>query len=278
MSPEKLQSLRSKCAAFRIDLVTLLHSIQTGHPGGSLSAMEILVALYDADLGLLRVDPKNPKAADRDVFILGKGHAAPALYIVLADRGFFPKEELKTLRQLGSRLQGHPNAAKIPGVELSTGPLGLGISAAAGRALAAKMDKTPETVFALLGDGEIQEGVVWEAAMAAVKFKLDNLVAILDNNGVQLDGTTDEIMPMGDIAAKWAAFGWNVLTADGHNVEDVQAKLTEAKALKNGKPVVILAKTVKGKGVSFMEGKSAWHGKPISNDDLAAAIKELEGK
>ena len=185
---------------------------------------------------------------------------------------------MKTLRQAGSCLQGHPCAEKLAGVDLSTGPLGLGISAAAGRAAAAKQDKTQETVYVLMGDGEIQEGIVWEAAMAASKFKLDNLIAILDNNGVQLDGTTEEIMPMGDIAAKWAAFGWNVLRCDGHDVADLHAAITEAKNLKNGKPVIVIAKTVKGKGVSFMEGKSAWHGKAISNDELAAAIKELEGK
>lgn len=275
LSAEKASRLREKCAQFRIDLIKLLHSIQTGHPGGSLSAVEIVTVLYNE---ILNVDPKNPDDPKRDIFILGKGHAAPILYLNLADRGFFPKEQLATLRQLGTCLQGHPCADKLAGVDLSTGPLGLGISAAVGRAAAAKQDKTSETVYVLMGDGEIQEGVVWEAAMAASKYKLDNLVAVIDNNGVQLDGTLEEIMPMGDIGAKWAAFGWNVLKMDGHSVEDVYAKLTEAKALKNGKPVIILAKTVKGKGVSFMEGKNGWHGKAIGNDDLTNALKELEGK
>ena len=275
LSAEMKSRLEAKCKQFRIDLITLLHSIQTGHPGGSLSAVEILTVLYN---GILNVDPKNPSKPDRDIFILGKGHAAPILYLVLADCGFFPKELLPTLRQLGSILQGHPCATKIPGVDLSTGPLGLGISAAVGRACAGKQDKTDETVHVLMGDGEIQEGIVWEAALAAPKFKLDNLIAILDNNGVQLDGTTEEIMPLGDIRAKWEAFGWHVLDMDGHDVADVHAKTTEAKNLKNGKPVLIIAKTVKGKGVSFMEGKNAWHGKPISKEECAAALKELEGR
>ncbi len=275
LSAEMKSRLEAKCKQFRIDLITLLHSIQTGHPGGSLSAAEILTVLYN---DILNVDPKHPDRPDRDIFILGKGHAAPILYIVLADCGFFPKEQLSTLRQLDSMLQGHPCAGKIPGVDLSTGPLGLGISAAVGRACAGKQDKTDETVYVLMGDGEIQEGIVWEAAMAASKFKLDNLVAILDNNGVQLDGTTNDIMPLGDIRAKWEAFGWHVLDMDGHDVADVHAKVTEAKNLKNGRPVLIIAKTVKGKGVSFMEGKNAWHGKPIGRDEFAAAIKELEGR
>lgn len=275
LSAEKKSRYEGKCKQFRVDLINLLHKIQTGHPGGSLSAVEIVTILYNE---LLNIDPKNPAKPDRDIFILGKGHAAPILYITLADLGFFPKSELATLRQLGSCLQGHPCARKLPGVELSTGPLGLGISAAVGRALVAKMDKTPETVYILLGDGEIQEGIVWEAAMSGSKYKLDNLVAIIDNNGVQLDGTLEEIMPMGDIAAKWAAFGWNVLSADGHDLSDLYDKLTQAKNMKNGKPVMLIAKTVKGKGVSFMEGKNAWHGKPIGDADFATAIKELGGK
>ena len=209
---------------------------------------------------------------------MGKGHGVPILYLVLADRGFFPKEEVDTLRQIDSRLQGHPCAGKLPGIELSTGPLGLGISAAAGRALAAKLDKTGEKVYVLLGDGEIQEGIVWEAALAASKYKLDNLIAILDNNGVQLDGKVADIMPLGDIRAKWTAFGWECLEMDGHSIPDVYAKIVQARDLKNGKPVMVIAHTVKGKGVSFMEGESAWHGKPIGAGEYAAAIKELEAK
>ncbi|MCC8189317.1 MAG: transketolase [Planctomycetes bacterium] len=275
LSAEKISRLQEKCKAFRIELLTLLHSIQTGHPGGSLSAVEIITTLYEE---ILNVDPKNPTKPDRDIFILGKGHAAPILYLILADQGFFPKEQLTTLRQLGTCLQGHPCARKLPGVDLSTGPLGLGISAGAGRAAAAKQDKTAETVFVLMGDGEIQEGIVWEAAMAASKYKLDNLIAILDNNGVQLDGPVDKIMPLGDIKAKWTSFGWHCLEMDGHDVADVYKTLTEAKNLKNGKPVMVIAKTVKGKGVSFMEGQNAWHGKPVGDADLANALKELEAK
>ncbi len=275
LSAEKLSRYETKCKQFRIDLINLLHKIQTGHPGGSLSAVEIVTILYNE---LMNIDPKNPAKPDRDIFILGKGHAAPILYMVLADRGFFPKEQLATLRQLDSCLQGHPCAKKLPGIDLSTGPLGLGISAAVGRAAAAKLDKTSETIYLLMGDGEIQEGIVWEAAMSASKFKLDNLVAVLDNNGVQLDGLVNDIMPLGDIKAKWLAFGWNVMEADGHNLADMYGKLTDAKKMKNGKPVIIIAKTVKGKGVSFMENKSAWHGKPIGKDEYAAALKELEAK
>ena len=275
LSAEKISRYEGKCRQFRIDLINLLHKIQTGHPGGSLSAVEIVTILYHE---ILNIDPRNPKNPDRDIFILGKGHGVPILYLILADLGFFPKEELATLRQLDSRLQGHPCAGKLPGIELSTGPLGLGISAAVGRALAAKLDRTSEKIYVLLGDGEIQEGIVWEAAMAAVKYRLDNLVAIIDNNGVQLDGTVAEIMPLGDIKAKWLAFGWNALEMDGHNLSDIHTKVCQARDFGNGKPTVIIAGTVKGKGVSFMEGNHAWHGKPIGAAEHAAALKELEGK
>ena len=275
LSAEKLGRLQAKCKQFRIDLIHLLHKIQTGHPGGSLSAVEIVTTLY---YEFMKVDPKNPNMPDRDIFILGKGHAAPILYLVLADLGFYPKEQLQTLRQLDSCLQGHPCAKKLPGIDLSTGPLGLGISAAVGRAAAAKQDKSPETIYLLMGDGETQEGIVWEAAMAASKYKLDNLVAVIDNNGVQLDGPIDKIMPLGDIKAKWTSFGWDCLEADGHDLNDLHEKIAKGKALKGGKPVMIIAKTVKGKGVSFMEGKSVWHGKPIGKDEYAVALKELEAK
>jgi transketolase len=275
LSAEKISQYEKKCREFRLDLIRLLHKIQTGHPGGSLSAVEIVTVLYNE---ILNVDPKNPAKPDRDIFIMGKGHGVPIQYLVLADRGFFPKEELNTLRQIDSRLQGHPCAGKLPGIDLSTGPLGLGISAAAGRALAARLDNTAETIYILLGDGEIQEGIVWEAAMAASKYKLDNLIAILDNNGVQLDGKVADIMPLGDIRAKWTAFGWECLEMDGHSIPDVYAKISQARDLKNGKPVMVIAKTVKGKGVSFMEGENAWHGKPIGANEYAAAIKELEAK
>ncbi|MDR1520103.1 MAG: transketolase [Planctomycetota bacterium] len=275
LSAEKIARYEGKCGQFRIGLIKLLHKIQTGHPGGSLSAVEILTILYNE---ILRLDPRNPEKPDRDIFILGKGHGAPILYIILADLGFFPGEELASLRQLGSRLQGHPCANKLPGIELSTGPLGLGISAAVGRALAGKLDKTGENVFILLGDGEIQEGIVWEAAMAAGKYRLDNLVAILDHNGVQLDGKVDDIMPLGDVKAKWTAFGWNCLEMDGHNLAEIHERMLQARDLKNGGPVIVIAKTVKGKGVSFMEGNHAWHGKPIGDAEFSAALEELEAK
>ncbi len=265
--------LEGLCGKFRNKLIDTLFSIQTGHPGGSLSAAEIVTTLY---FEKMRTDPKNPKWADRDRFVLGKGHAAPILYIALAEKGFFPEKDLETLRQLGSHLQGHPCAKKTPGVELSTGPLGLGLPAALGMALGARLDNKDFTVYVLLGDGEIQEGVVWEAAMSASKFKLDNVVAILDYNRVQLDGTVDEIMPLGDVKAKWASFGWNVIEIDGHKVEEISDAVDKAKTVK-GRPTIIVARTVKGKGVSFMEGKNTWHGKPISREEYEAAKAELRG-
>lgn len=265
--------LKGLSGKFRNIIIDTLFKIQTGHPGGSLSAVEIVTTLY---FEKMRVDPKNPKWPDRDRFVLGKGHAAPILYVALAERGFFPMEDMENLRQLGSHLQGHPCAKKTPGVELSTGPLGLGLAAAQGMALGARLDGKDFHTYVLLGDGEIQEGIVWEAAMSAPNFGLDNLTAILDYNKVQLDGTTDEIMPLGDVRAKWESFGWHVIEIDGHKVEEIAAALDEAKALK-GKPAIIIARTVKGKGVSFMEGKNTWHGKPISQEEYEAAKAELGG-
>lgn len=273
MSFEKKKAYADLCNNFRIQLIQLLYKIQTGHPGGSLSAVEIITSLY---FEKMNIDPKNPKWESRDRFILGKGHAAPILYLALAEKGFFPKEDLKTLRQMNSHLQGHPCAEKTCGVELSTGPLGLGLAAGVGMAAAAKLDSKDYYTYVLMGDGEIQEGIIWEAAMSASKFKLDNLIAILDNNGVQLDGTNEQIMPMGDIKAKWESFGWNVISTDGHDVEKVCEAIDQAKTLK-GKPVIIIAKTVKGKGVSFMEGKNTWHGKAISAQDYVIAMTELGG-
>jgi len=261
------------CAQMRRELLTILHKIQTGHPGGSLSCCEILCTLY---FHTMLIDPANPKLADRDRLILSKGHAAPMLYLCLAHKGFFQIEDINTLRQVDSMLQGHPCASKTPGVELSTGPLGLGLSAGIGMAEAAKLTGTDYNVYVLLGDGELQEGAVWEAAMTAAKYKPGNLIAILDHNGVQLDGTNDEIMPLGDISAKFAAFGWHVLHVDGHEIASLIKVFDEANTYKDG-PVIILAETVKGKGVSFMEGKSEWHGKPVSKGEYAAALEELGG-
>ena len=251
MTNERKKELQTQCSRFRNQLIDLLHSIQTGHPGGSLSCTEILTALY---FEIMNVDPQNPAMEGRDHLVLSKGHAAPILYLVLAEKGFFPKEELKNLRQAGSMLQGHPCVHKTPGVELSTGPLGLGLSAGLGMALSARIKGQDSYTYVIMGDGEIQEGCVWEAAMSASKFKADHLIGFLDNNGVQLDGTLEEIMPMGDLRAKWEAFGWNVVPCDGHDVEDICRAVKEAKAV-SGKPSLILAKTVKGKGVSFMEGR-----------------------
>ena len=271
LSAERKEYLDGLCRKFRRDLIRLLHAIQTGHPGGSLSAVEILTTLY---FEKLNIDAKRPQDPDRDRFILGKGHAAPMLYLALAEKGFFPREELATLRQLDSHLQGHPCARKTRGVELSTGPLGLGLPAGLGMAMAARLDGRAWRTVVLMGDGEMQEGIVWEAAMSAAKFAADNLLLIVDNNGVQLDGTVPEIMPMGDIAAKWRSFGWHVIDIDGHEVEEIDAAVDEAGAVK-GKPTVIIADTVKGKGVSFMEGQSAWHGKPIGREEFEHAMKEL---
>jgi len=270
---DKEQELKSLCAVMRRELIEALHSIQTGHPGGSLSCCEILCTLY---FEIMNVDPSNPKLPSRDRLILSKGHAAPMLYLCLAHKGYFSIDEMKNLRQIDSILQGHPCATKTPGVELSTGPLGLGLSAGIGMAESAKLMGEDYNVYVILGDGELQEGAVWEAAMSASKYKTENLIAIVDYNGVQLDGKTDEIMPLGDIGAKFASFGWHVLHTDGHDIAELSDILNKAHAHRKD-PVAIIAKTVKGKGVSFMEGKSEWHGKPISDAEYSAAISELGG-
>ncbi|MEG1207399.1 MAG: transketolase [Angelakisella sp.] len=274
MTTKRVTELEGKCLEHRRALIKLLHSIQTGHPGGSLSATEIITLLYCEKMN---IDPKDPQKEGRDRFVLSKGHAAPMLYLNLADRGYFPKADLHTLRQIDSHLQGHPCAHKTPGVELSTGPLGLGLGAALGMSLADKHKGNGAVTYVLLGDGEVQEGVIWEAAMAASKFHADNLIAILDNNGVQLDGTLEQIMPMGDIGAKFEAFGWQVLRCDGHNIAELSDTIDAAKAAQ-GKPTLIVAKTVKGKGVSFMEGQNTWHGKAVDDRDYTKAMTELGGE
>ena len=273
MNAELKQKLEQMCHQFRIDVLTTLHAKQTGHPGGSLSVCEILTTLYFAQMN---VDPKDPQKADRDRLVLCKGHAAPMLYRVLAEKGFFPVEEMNTLRDFETRLQGHPCMKDTPGVDMSTGPLGIGLSTAVGMALAAKLDNAPTRVYAVLGDGEINEGTVWEACMSATKYKVDNLCAILDWNGVQLDGTAEDIMPMGDIKAKFDSFGFHCIECDGHDVEALYNAFEEAKTVK-GKPTIVLAHTVKGKGVSFMEGKNTWHGKAIGDEEFAKAMEELGG-
>lgn len=273
MNAELKQKLEQMCHQFRIDVLTTLHAKQTGHPGGSLSVCEILTTLYFTQMN---VDPKDPHKADRDRLVLCKGHAAPMLYRVLAEKGFFPVEEMNTLRDFETRLQGHPCMKDTPGVDMSTGPLGLGLSTAVGMALAARLDNAPTRVYAVLGDGEINEGTVWEACMSASKYKVDNLCAVLDWNGVQLDGTSDDVMPLGDVRAKFESFGFHCIECNGHDVEALYNAFEEAKTVK-GKPTIVLAHTVKGKGVSFMEGKNTWHGKAIGDEDFAKAMEELGG-
>lgn len=273
MKEERKIELDELCLGFRNELIDLLYSIQTGHPGGSLSCTEIVTTLYYEKMNH---NPQDPKMENRDKFVLSKGHAAPILYLVLAHLGYFPVSELKTLRQINSNLQGHPCAHKTRGVELSTGPLGLGLGAGLGMSLSDRLKGNDAYTYVILGDGEIQEGAIWESAMSAAKFKADHVIAILDNNGVQLDGTLEEIMPMGDIIKKWEAFGWNVLSCDGHDVKALSDAVDKAKENK-GKPSIIIATTVKGKGVSFMEGKNIWHGKPISEQEYVLAKEELGG-
>ena len=273
MDAVKEQQLKAIAKQMRIDIVKMLHNVKTGHPGGSLSAVEILAVLYHNQMN---VNCKDARNCERDRFVASKGHCAPVLYTTLADRGYFPKDELNHLRQLGCMLQGHPDMKRTPGVDISTGSLGLGLSVGIGMSLAARLNKQDYYTYVLLGDGELQEGQNWEAAMAAVKFKLDHLIAIVDNNGVQLDGTLEEIMPMGDIGRKFEAFGWNVLHADGHDIRAIDNAIDQAKA-HLGQPTVIIAKTVKGRGVSFMEGKNTWHGKAIEDSDYAIAMAELGG-
>ena len=258
----------------RQDIIREVFSAGSGHPGGSLSAADILTALYFSEMN---VDPRDPAMKGRDRFVLSKGHAAPALYACLAERGYFPKEDLVTLRKLGSKLQGHPSMKLLPGVEMSTGSLGQGISAAVGMALAGKADGDPGRIYALLGDGELQEGMVWEAAMAAGHYKLDNLCAIVDHNGLQIDGRNEDVMNVMPIAEKFAVFGWNVLEIDGHDMDQILDAFDMAKKCK-GMPTVIVAETVKGKGVSFMEGQAGWHGKAPNEEQAKQAMEELGGE
>ena len=257
----------------RKDIVSMICKSKSGHPGGSLSAVEILTALY---FDQMNIDPTNPKMEDRDRFVLSKGHAAPALYATLAQRGYFAKDELNNLRQLGSMLQGHPDMKKVPGVEMSTGSLGQGFSVACGMAMAAKLDNAPWNVYALLGDGEIQEGIVWEATMSAAHYKLDNLIVFLDYNGLQIDGNIESVMNINPIEDKFKTFGWNVITIDGHDFDQIFAALDMAKDTVD-KPTMIIAKTIKGKGVSFMENQASWHGSAPSEEQLEQALSELGG-
>ena len=256
----------------RKGIVTALHSAKAGHPGGSLSATEIFTYLYFEEMN---VDPKDPKKADRDRFVLSKGHTAPGLYSTLAQKGFFPKEDLVTLRHTGSYLQGHPDMKHIPGVDMSSGSLGQGISAAVGMAIAGKLDNADYRVYTLLGDGEIQEGQVWEASMLAAHRKPDNLVVIVDNNNLQIDGAITEVNSPYPIDKKFEAFNFHVINIDGNDFDQIDAAFKEAKTVK-GQPTAIIAKTVKGKGVSFMENQVGWHGKAPNDEEYKIAMEELE--
>jgi transketolase len=266
-----IQELEVKAKEIRRDIIAMLGEAGSGHPGGSLSAADIVTALY---FSVLRIDPGKPSWKERDRFVLSKGHACPLLYSALAERGCFPKEELMTLRKMGSRLQGHPKINSPPGVEISSGSLGQGLSVGDGMALAGKLDKKDYRVYVLLGDGEIEEGQVWEAAMSAAHYKLDNLCAILDFNGLQIDGPTKEVMDSSPIREKWTAFRWHTLQIDGHNFKEILSAFEEAKRIK-GKPTIIIAKTIKGKGVSFMENVVDFHGVAPTKEEAKKALEEL---
>ncbi len=257
----------------RKSILTAVHSANSGHPGGSLSACDAMTFLYFEEMN---IDPENPKNPDRDRFVLSKGHASPALYSVLAERGFFPKEEIPTFRHFGSRLQGHP-VMYVPGVDMATGSLGQGISAANGMALAGKLDKKSYRVYTVLGDGELEEGQVWEAAMFAAHYKLDNLCAFIDFNGLQIDGKITDVMSPLPIDEKFKAFGWNVITADAHDFDSLRDAAKKARDCK-GKPTAVVMKSVKGKGVSFMENQASWHGSAPNDEQYAQAISEIDAQ
>ena len=280
MTNEKKQELDALCLKFRRTLIEILHERQTGHPGGSLSVCEILTNLYFNDAN---ISPENINDRSRDKIVLCKGHAAPMLYLELAEKGFFPMEEMHSLRQINSRLQGHPCMQDLPGIDMSSGSLGQGISAAVGMAIAGKLDNADYRVYTLLGDGEIQEGQVWEASMLAAHRHLDNLVVIVDNNGLQIDGKLSEVCSPEPIPEKFEAFGWHVIRMDAHDFDSIDAAMREAETIV-GKPVAIIQKSTKGKGVSFMENQVGWHGKAPNQAEyeqamaeLTAQLKELEG-
>ncbi len=272
MDAMKKKELQIFAAKARIGVIEGVYNAKAGHPGGSLSICDLLAYLYNEEMN---IDPKDPHMDSRDRFVLSKGHAAPALYATLALKGFFPVEDLKTLRKSDSYLQGHPNMNKIPGIDMSTGSLGQGISAAVGMALGAKLDKKDYRVYTVLGDGEIEEGEVWEAAMFAANQKLDNLVAVVDFNGLQIDGTIDEVNSAYPIADKFKAFKWNVIEIDGHDFDAIEDALNNAKATK-GVPTCIVMKTIKGKGVSYMEDAVGWHGKAPNTEEYEQAMTELK--
>ncbi len=272
MDEQLKKQLEIAATKVRMGVVEGVYNAKAGHPGGSLSVADTLTYLY---MNRMHVDPTNPDMADRDRLVLSKGHTAPALYACLAHRGFFPVEELKTLRKIDSRLQGHPVRGKVPGVDMSTGSLGQGISAACGMALSGKISNETYKVYAVLGDGEIQEGQVWEAAMFAAHYQLDNLVAVVDNNGLQIDGKIGDVMSPYPIDEKFEAFGWHVININGHDFDEIEKAFNEAETVLN-KPTVIIQRSTKGKGVSFMENQVGWHGKAPNDEEYAQAMEELK--
>ena len=274
MELNRVAELKEIARNVRIGIIDAVHSAASGHPGGSLSSADLMTYLYFEELN---IDPADPQMADRDRFVLSKGHCSPALYSVLAHRGFFPVEDLKTFRKTTSYLQGHPDKNKVPGVDMSTGSLGQGVSTACGMALAAKLDKSDRRVWALVGDGEAEEGQVWESAMFAAHYGLDNLCYIIDWNGLQIDGAIDDVIGPAPFDTKFAAFGWNVVECDAHDFESIDAAVKAVKECK-GKPSVIIAKSVKGKGVSFMENQVKWHGSAPNDAQYEQAVAELRAK
>lgn len=274
MAIETKEFLQEKARNIRCGIVEQVGSAKSGHPGGSLSGVEILTALY---FEVMNVDPKDPKNPDRDRFVLSKGHASPLLYATLSERGFFPREGLCDFRKIDCRLQGHPDMKGVEGVDMTTGSLGQGLSAAHGMALAARVDKKDYTVFAMVGDGELQEGIIWEAVMAAGHYKTDNLVAIVDHNGLQIDGFIKDVLSPEPLPEKFEAFGWNVIAVkDGHDFDQILEAFNKAKEFK-GKPSVIIAETIKGKGISYMENECGWHGKAPNEEQVEQAYEELGG-
>ncbi len=273
LTTEQVSSVTAYAAAIRKNVITMITEANSGHPGGSLSISDVVALLYDVEMN---VSPTNPEDPDRDRLVLSKGHAAPAIYAALALKGFFPMEELMGLRKINRMLQGHPDMKGTPGIDMSTGSLGQGISAACGMALAAKLDKKTYHIFAIMGDGEQEEGQVWEAAMFAAQYKLDNLIAFLDNNGLQIDGKITDVMSPEPLPDKYRAFGWHVIEAVGHDVQSLHAAIEEAKIIK-GQPSIIIMQTVKGKGVPQMENQAGWHGKAPSKEQCAEFLAELDG-
>lgn len=267
----KVEELKIKAKEIRRDIIEEIFNAKSGHPGGSLSIADIMTVLYFDELN---IDEKNPRWEDRDRLVLSKGHCAPALYAVLSERGYFEKEKLVSLRKIDSNLQGHPNMNDVPGVDMSTGSLGQGLSVANGMAVSAKMDNKNYRVYCILGDGEIEEGQIWEAAMTSNKYKLDNLCVIVDNNNLQIDGTIQEVMDSTPIDEKFKSFGFHVIKIDGHNFDEIKAAFKDAKNTK-GKPTCIIAKTIKGKGISYMENQAGWHGKAPNEEEYSQAMIDL---